>query len=285
MARLLVAGCGFVGQELARRAAALDWTVEGWTRTGGAAERQRSSGEAGSPNFTLRTVDLADADAVRTAVDTFQPDACVHCASSGRGGPAAYRSVFLSGICNLVQAAPRVRMVFTSSTSVYSQIDGSVVTEASPAEPGRETGRILLEAERVALETGGAVARLAGIYGPGRSAHLRKLLEGEAAIEGDGARWINQIHRDDAAAALFQVAQRGVASGIYNVSDNEPLQQFALYEFLASHLAKPMPPRAEPDMDRKRGWTNKRVSNARLRGLGWNPRFPSFQTAILAGAV
>ena len=42
-------------------------------------------------------------------------------------------------------------LLFTSSTSVYAQTDGSVVTEESPAIPDRETGSLLLAAETVTL--------------------------------------------------------------------------------------------------------------------------------------
>jgi len=34
------------------------------------------------------------------------------------------------------------------------------------------------------------------------------------------------------------------------------------------------------NMDRKRGWTHKQVSNQRLRGLGWEPRYASFYSAV-----
>jgi nucleoside-diphosphate-sugar epimerase len=274
MARLLVAGCGFVGLELARLAARHGWTVEGWTRTGGLTE-----------GVALRAVDLTDADAVRVAVDAFRPDAIVHCASSGRGGPDAYRDVYLAGIRNLVGPAPGARIVFTGSTSVYAQTDGSTVTEESPAEPGRETGRILLEAERAAVDAGGAVARLAGIYGPDRSAHLRKLLAGEAVLEGDGRRWINQIHRDDAASALLRLCDPEVPAGVYNVCDDAPLTQAELYQYLAARHDLPVPVSAPPDLERKRGWTHKRVSNARLRAVGWAPRYASYREAVEAGAV
>ncbi len=74
-------------------------------------------------------------------------------------------------------------MLFTSSTSVYAQRDGSWVTEESETKPARETGRILLETEEFVLGHGGIVARLAGIYGPGRSALLSKFLAGEAIID------------------------------------------------------------------------------------------------------
>ena len=57
-------------------------------------------------------------------------------------------------------------LAFTSSTSVYAQGDGEWVTEESPAEPDRETGRVLRATEEFVLAGGGIVARLAGIYGP-----------------------------------------------------------------------------------------------------------------------
>ena len=56
--------------------------------------------------------------------------------------------------------------------------------------------------------------------------------------------------------------------------------QRAVYEWLADHFGRPIPPVSPRDFARKRGWTNKRVSNTRLRALGWVPRYPSFTVAI-----
>jgi nucleoside-diphosphate-sugar epimerase len=98
-------------------------------------------------------------------------------------------------------------------------------------------------------------------------------------IEGDGSRWINQIHRDDAAAALVAFVQLEVR-GLFNVADDEPMTQRAVYEWLAEHFQKALPPAGPIPTDRKRGWTNKRVSNAKLRALGWAPAYPSFRTAV-----
>ena len=151
-------------------------------------------------------------------------DVVVHCASSGQGGPEAYRQVYLEGSAHLLQELAPRQMIFTSSTSVYAQVSGEWVSEESPAEPTAETGRILREAEELVLAHGGAVLRLSALYGPGRSVLLRKFFSGEAVIEGDGARWINQIHREDAVEAYLQVIERR-AAGIYNVSDDRPLQQ------------------------------------------------------------
>lgn len=154
------------------------------------------------------------------------------------------------------------------------------MTEESPAIPDRETGLILREAEDLTLQNGGCVARLAGIYGPSRSVLLRRFFTGEAVIEGDGSRFVNQIHRDDAASAIVQLVE-SAAAGIFNVSDDAPLSQREVYEWLATHFGKPVPPTGPVNTERKRGVTHKRVSNAKLRELGWFPRYPSFRDAVV----
>jgi nucleoside-diphosphate-sugar epimerase len=196
----------------------------------------------------------------------------------------AYRRVYLEGARNLLAVLAPERLLFTSSTSVYTQTSGEWVAEESAAEPDRETGRVLRETEELVLAQRGCIARLAGIYGPARSVLLRKFLSGEAVIEADGARWINQVHRDDVASALVRLLETG-SSGVFNVADDRPATQLATYEWLAAHFARPLPPTGPVDPNRKRGWTNKRVSNARLRALGWAPIYPSFFDAVAqAGA-
>jgi nucleoside-diphosphate-sugar epimerase len=108
---------------------------------------------------------------------------------------------------------------------------------------------------------------------------LRKFFDGEARIEGDGSRWINQAHRDDIASALSSLVTNH-ATGIFNVNDDHPMTQRAIYEWLANRFGRPIPPNGPIDPDRKRGWTSKRVANAKLRALGWSPRFPSFFDAV-----
>jgi nucleoside-diphosphate-sugar epimerase len=108
---------------------------------------------------------------------------------------------------------------------------------------------------------------------------LRKFFSGEARIEEDGRRWINQIHRDDAASALAFLAGCRTP-GVFNVGDNEPVSQRDLYVGLSQRFLRPVPPEGEIDRNRKRGWTHKRVSNAKLRALGWSPAYGSFFEAL-----
>jgi len=207
-------------------------------------------------------------------------DVVVHCASSGGGGAEAYRAVYRDGLERVLGAfAPR-RGGFVSSTSVYAQDDGSRVDEDSPAEPMVETGKVLLEAERIALAAGGLVARLGGIYGPGRAVYLQRFLEGSAVLEDGGGRFINLVHRDDGAAALVRLAGIPDAAGIFNVVDGTPATQREIYGWLAEFFGRPLPPEDPADPRRKRGLNSKRVENTRLRNTGWVPQFPSYQSAI-----
>ncbi len=274
MPRALIVGCGFVGEAAADLFHAAGWQVTGWT---GSAESAVRLG-AQKP-YPVAAHDVTDPASVHAAAAGLPaPDALVMSVSTGRGGGAEqYRRVYLGGARNLLAAFRPARFVYTGSTSVYAQTDGSWLDESAPAVPERETGRILRETEEAVLaSSGGTVARLAGIYGPGRSALWRKFFSGEAVIEGDGGRWLNQIHRDDAAGALFRLAQPDAPPGVYNVADDHPITQRDLYMALAARFGRALPPSGPVDLDRKRGWTSKRIANGRLRGLGWQPAFPSF---------
>ena len=262
--KLLLIGHGYLGQAICR-----EFLGHGW----GVVAASLSGSEASV------SCDVGDAAAV---AELPAADFIVHCAASGRGGAAAYQHVYVDGCRNLVEKFPGTPLLFTSSTSVYGQTDGSVVTEGCPAIPDRETGSLLLAAEAVTLAAGGIVTRLSGIYGPGRSAILRKFLSGEAVIEEDGRRFLNQIHRDDAARAIFQLATSKMRGEIFNLSDSTPLSQLACYTRLAEQFARPLPPSGPRDLDRKRGWTHKQVSSAKLRATGWFPEFPSFLDAAVS---
>lgn len=259
--KLLLVGNGYLGQAVTREFRENGWDVA----------TVSLSGEDGSI-----ACDIGNAENVAKLPAA---DFIVHCAASGRGGAEAYRHVYVEGCRNLTRSFPGTPLLFTSSTSVYAQTDGSVVTEESPAIPDRETGGLLLEAERITREAGGIVVRLSGIYGPERSVILRKFLAGETVIEEDGSRFLNQIHRDDAASAILRLALSGTRGEIFNVSDSTPLTQIGCHRALADLFSLPLPPSGPRDLNRKRGWTHKQVSNAKLRSTGWLPRYPSFLDA------
>jgi nucleoside-diphosphate-sugar epimerase len=273
MPRILIAGCGYVGQAVADLFHAAGWTVEGWTHSAESAARLSAN------PYPVRGVDVSRRAQVAEHGGMF--DAVIHCASSRGGDAETYRQVYLDGARNLLETFPGSKLLFTSSTSVYAQSDGSWVTEESETKPVRETSRILLETEKLVLDQRGIVARLAGIYGPGRSALLSKFLAGTAVIDPENDRFVNQVHRDDIATALFFLLGREAEGAqICNVVDDQPILQSECYRWLAQRLNRPLPPIGKSKGLRKRGDSNKRVSNAKLRRLGWTARYPTFVEAM-----
>jgi nucleoside-diphosphate-sugar epimerase len=273
MARILIAGCGYVGEATANAFHERGWEVEGWTAT------VESAAKLSDRPYAVHAVDVADRDAVSGSPDGF--DVVIHCVSSRGGDEEEYRRLYFDGAQNLLRAFPDATLLFTSSTSVYPQTNGSVVDESSPAEPRHGKGKILRETEELVLAAGGIVARLGGIHGPHRSFFLTRLLEGRTPLDGND-RLINQVHRDDIVSALLLLADRRAdcRGEIFNVVADEPVKASAAYEWLSTRLKRPLVSDAADARPRKRGESNKRVSNRKLRALGWTPRYPTFESAM-----
>ena len=227
--RVLIVGCGYVGLPLGTELVRQGHEVFGVRRS------------------AARSAELAAAGIQPLAADVAKPaelarlpgpfDWVVNCVSSSKGGAAEYREVYLQGTRNLLEwlsASPPRKYVYTSSTSVYGQTDGSAVKESSATEPGGETGPVLVETERVLLEAArnakfpAVILRVAGIYGPERGHWFQQYLKNEARIPGRGERFLNMIHRDDVVGAVIAALKSGRAGEIYNAVDDEPVAQIPL---------------------------------------------------------
>lgn len=292
--RVLVVGCGYIGLALTRELLRQGDEVTGLRRNPVPPQAAESAGLDG---LEWWAADVSRPETLPTIIRPF--DAVVQCTASGGGGVEDYRRVYVDGTRNVLGwlgATPPRKFIYTSSTGVYGQTDGSAVDENGPAEPASPTAEVLLEAEQLLLaaarERGfpASILRLAGIYGPGRGYWLRQFLAGEARLEGDGQRWLNLIHQEDVVGAVLAALDRGVPGRIYNVTDDEPVTQRTLLEWLADRLNRPLPPAvAAPTgvrgngSTRSRGFTSKRVLNHRARQeLGWRLRFPSFRQGFEA---
>jgi nucleoside-diphosphate-sugar epimerase len=284
--RVLIVGCGYVGVPLAAELARQGHEVFGLCRSNLAEAELKSLGA------TLLTGDITKPATLARLLSAY--DWVVNCVASSGGEEAAYREVYLQGTRNLIEwlsAAPPRKFVYTSSTSVYGQTDGSSVTESSVAEPASKTSKILAETENVLLATAtrsgfpAVILRVAGIYGPERGHWFKQFLKNEAVIEGTGGRILNLIHRDDVVGAVIAALEHGKPGQIYNASDDEPVSQLKYFEWLAEKLRRPMPPSSaeDPQTFRKRGVTNKKVNNQRLKTeLRYQFKYPTFREGYAA---
>ncbi len=218
---------------------------------------------------------------------------------------AAYSQIYLEGIRNYLAAIrqnPKPNLiVYLSSTGVYSDKKGEWIDEATPPEPDTEKGKILLEAEQQVLNSGypAIVFRLAGIYGPGRNAIARSSLSSPNVFVGDQRvadsrlksrgndsatpdRWMNLIHVEDIAGAMPVIFNKGQAGSLYLGVDDEPVLQSEFERWLSASLREGRTPKANAfgalaGTGGSRLRRGKRCSNKRLKGLGYQFKYPTYR--------
>lgn len=278
---LMIVGCGDVGSRLGRQLAARDWRVHGLRRTIAA--------------LPIEVLPVAGDLAQLECPDTWpvgKLDYLVYCAAATQHDEAGYRAAYVEGLRNTLGwlqqrgQAPK-RLLFVSSSGVYAQRDGEWIDETSPAKAESYSGAVMLEAERLALQSGipATVVRLTGIYGPGREWLLKQVREGYR-VASEPPLYANRIHAEDCAgllAYLLEADRDGVAlEGCYLGVDNDPAALHDVVAWLRDQLG--VTHWSDEQSVRRAG--SKRCSNARARALGWEPRYPSFRegyAAILAG--
>ena len=273
---VLIAGCGDLGTEVGLRLAARGERVVGWRRSPGRLP-EGIEGVAADLTQQLPAVPR-DTDVVVIAT------------AAGERSEAAYRSAYVDATRNVLDAlerdgvSPR-RVLFVSSTAVYGDFGGALVTEGSPAESSAPTARLIREAEQVLLDRSehGIVLRLSGIYGPGRTRLIDQVTSGTAVLPA-APQWTNRIHRDDAAAAIVHlVTAVGSPAPIYLGSDELPVDLAEVLAFLAAELGLPEPPRGEAGSTRGGA---RRVDSGLLRSTGFSFTYPTYREgyrAVLAG--
>jgi len=270
---LLILGCGYLGQHVAREAQKRGMRVTALTRNEAQAAALRAQGLAAI------VADLASDD--WHALAPREVDYVLNCVSSGgarsaRAAPsavsasedklAARRRSYVDGMRSLtrwMQKAERVgTVVYTSSTGVYPQGGGAVVDEDAPVAPPDTDTRagILTAAEQILqrdclnalsgcspmrpthapppARTRWFILRLAGLYGPGRSHLLDQVLGNSVLLVGAVEQRLNLIHVEDAAAAIWAAfaAPAALANRVYNVADDAPAPKREVLTWLAAQV-------------------------------------------------
>lgn len=277
---MLIIGCGYIGMAAGAELVRQGHQVTGLRRTGSA------NVELSAAGIVPAIADVTRPESLRDLGPGY--DWVVNCVSASGGGLGEYQRVYLAGTRNLISwlsTVPPQKLVYTSSTSVYGQRDGSTVDENSATVPDSATAQLLVQAEQALLQAAAegfpaVVLRVAGIYGPTRAYWLEQVRAGTAQLDGTGERILNMIHRDDLVSAVVAALTRGKPGQVYNVVDDEPVSQQLFLAWLSAQLNAPMPlPGSAAQAGfKKRGLTNKRVSNRKIKEeLGFRLRFPTFR--------
>jgi nucleoside-diphosphate-sugar epimerase len=277
--RILVAGAGYVGAELARGLARAGHDVLALRRSPPPASTLAAS--AGSLRWLA--CDLADSRAL-AALALESVEALAYLVAADARNDAAYRRAYVDGLASVLSrlraASSLRRVLFASSTSVYAQDDGSCIDESSPSEPREFSGRRVLEGETVARGAGceSVALRLGGIYGPGRDSLLERVRSGAARLP-RAPHYTNRIQRDDAARACAHLLALPAPAACYVGVDEEPADQADVLRWLAARLGAAAP---LGDYDPNAAPSGKRCNSALLRATGFAFTHPSFREGYAA---
>jgi len=238
---ILVAGCGWLGTAVAARLLGRGDRVTGIRLDPARAEGLRGLG------IEPLALDLADPEAAGRIPDGVE---AILALQAARGGDeAAYDRAYLQAGGTLLRAARRLglkALVYSGSTGLFGQRDGSEVDEATAPAPAPGPPVILAETERLLLDAAGTglpvrIVRLSGLYGPGRTGLIERVRSGALALgPGDGA-WMNFCHRDDAVAAILAALDRGRDGAVYHGTDARPLRRREVVLHVAGRLGIPAP--------------------------------------------
>lgn len=285
---VMIFGCGYSGKAIARSFAGPGIRISGTTRS---TDNLAPLKQQGIETFVFDGVEMEPAlrkelESVTHLVQSIAP---------GRDGDPVIRLIG----SDIRGAMPKLEWIgYLSTVGVYGDHKGDWVDEETPCKPvsGRSVERVQAEQAWMAFDKGGhrgggkkgeitaAVLRLAGIYGPGRNAFCN-LEKGTARRLIKKDQVFNRIRVEDIGAATAFLAS-GIHGGIYNITDDEPCPpQDVVVE--AARLMGVVPPPEQPfetaeltPMARSFYGENKRVSNRRIRDLGFVFAFPEYLMSL-----
>jgi len=273
-------GLGYSALVLARRLQAQGWRIAGTCRSEARREELAALG-IGAWLFD-RAQPLGDPAAILAGsthlLSSVPPDAA--------GDPVI-------DLCGSAIAARRdlAWVGYLSTTGVYGDHGGGWVDETTALTPSGERGRRRVAAEKAWLGLPGLpvhIFRLAGIYGPGRSA-FDSLRAGRAQRIDKPGQVFSRIHVADIAQVLQASIARPHPGAVYNLCDDDPAPPAEVIAHAAGLLGiepPPLVPFAEAklsEMGRSFYDDNKRVRNDRIKGeLGVQLAFPDYRAGLAA---
>lgn len=277
--KMMILGAGFSGKAIARICASSFQAIYGTTRS----ETKFTSLEAAGI-IPLKFDGSEISSDLKTALATV-----THLVQSI--SPDADGDVFLKLVPSLKDLMPDLKWIgYLSTIGVYGDQKGAWIDEDSAPAPLSHRSQERVLAENQWLEAGErenipvSVLRLSGIYGPGRNPFLN-LENGTARRIVKKDQVFNRIRVEDIGRATAFLIERNIG-GIYNVTDHSPSPTQDTVEYAARLMGVAVPPdilfeTAElSPMQRSFYGENKRVSNARLRGLGFEFLYPEYRMSF-----
>ncbi len=181
---------------------------------------------------------------------------------------------------------------YFSTTGVYGDRGGGAVDENDEIHPTSRRGsrRVLAEEQWLSLfqsyKLPVHIFRLAGIYGPGRSA-LDSVRAGVARRINKPGHAFGRIHVEDIVNTVLASFHKSQPGEIYNVVDDEPAPSHEVIEYACELLNRPPPPMVDFEdanlapITRSFYMENRRTQNAKIKKeLGVVLKYPNFRAGL-----
>ncbi|WAT02198.1 SDR family oxidoreductase [Rouxiella chamberiensis] len=269
MKKVSIIGLGWLGMPLAMALSARGYQVVGSKTTLDGVEAARMSGiECYQLNFTPGVTMECDADDLDVLLNVDALIITLPARRTVEGSELYFQAVQMLVDSALAHNVPR--MIFTSSTSVYGDVEG-MVRETSPLLPVTSSGKVLKELEEWFHQlpnTSVDVLRLAGLVGAER--HPGRFLAGKTDVKGAN-HGVNLVHQDDVVAAVQLLLSLPRGGHTYNLcAPAHPAKQ-QFYPLSARKLGLPEPTFAPEPADS----TGKLVDGSRIvKELGFEYQYP-----------
>lgn len=185
---------------------------------------------------------------------------------------------------------------YLSTTGAYGDRDGGWVDETAEIRPTTKRGSRRVRAEEQWLSLMQAygfpvhIFRLAGIYGPGRSA-LDSVRAGVARRINKPGHAFSRIHVEDIVQVLMASIQNPKGGEVYNLSDDLPAPSHEVIDYACQLLGLPSPeliPFEKADLapiTLSFYADNKRIRNDKIKdALGVRLKYPTYREGLQACA-
>lgn len=272
MAKILVVGAGDIGGKLAGNLAKKGHDV--WAL-------RRSNVRFGDGIHMIQA-DVSDPETLLEMPHGI--DIVVYSLASPVFSREGYHEYYYRGMRHVLNALKAqgqtpTHAFFTSSSSVYHQMDASWVDENSSTEPTSFAGKELLKTEEVLARSKipSTTIRFPGIYGPGRNRMIEQARQG-GHCDPSPEVWTNRIHRDDCVGVLEFLINKALEGmeleSVYLACDSQPATLFDVLEWMKDRIGDVEPDYELPEATRR---ANRRCSNKRLLDAGYCFKFANYQ--------
>ena len=282
---IFIFGCGYLGSRLAKMFISKGHSVGALTRNSFKVNELREIGLSEVVNCTIESEEWH-------SLIKGKYEVIINCVSSAGGGIDGYKRSYLEGQRSIMKWAKNhsiKQFFYTSSTSIYASNDLSWVDENSTdlCDLPDSTGSILLDAEQCVLEhctlfQNFYIFRLSGIYGPNRH-YLWDQIQGNKILSGQPSHFMNMIHVDDIVALFYALVfnHNLIPSGIYNLTDDEPVEKQKVVEWICQYR-NIIKPKFDPSLMTSRHSMrntmpkNRKISNRKIR-TAFDLKYPTFR--------